>query len=417
MLDEVASAKTDSNAQAADTAPVQPASGQKAEASTKPFEAAPAATDPAAATTVAKDDTSGAIVSPELDSAPVPLATKVSDPDAPAPQPDAQPGQKADTEKPTPVAAPMESAVALVQPTAGPASPAPAAAVPAQLSPTAEQQPQPSAPEPHAPGLALVAPVARQMAHDIEVAKEDRSPARAGDDQPEAPVPNAEQGRPAQTKPATSSSALQSQQSEAAPRRRDAEFSSDKQAAPQTFDDLVSAANAPSGAAPSSGAAASAATQAASAAPAATATAPGPQAQLAPVPLSGVPVLIAGRALAGDNHFDIRLDPPELGRIEVRLKVARDGEISSHLIADRADTLALLRRDQSGLERALQDAGLKTSNDGLQFSLRDQGGHSQPDSRPGASTLIAQDNSNATSELPRAYTSYTGRVGGIDIHV
>jgi flagellar hook-length control protein FliK len=92
--------------------------------------------------------------------------------------------------------------------------------------------------------------------------------------------------------------------------------------------------------------------QAASTGPAA-ATTPAPQNLLGPVPLSGIPVLIAGRALAGSNHFDIRLDPPELGRIEVRLKVDRDGQVSSHLIADRPDTLALLRRDQTGLERAL----------------------------------------------------------------
>ena len=77
-------------------------------------------------------------------------------------------------------------------------------------------------------------------------------------------------------------------------------------------------------------------------------------------------------ALAGKNHFEIRLDPPELGRIEVRIDVDRDGHVTSRLIADRSDTLDLLRRDATGLERALQDAGLKTADNGLQFSLRDQ---------------------------------------------
>ena len=42
------------------------------------------------------------------------------------------------------------------------------------------------------------------------------------------------------------------------------------------------------------------------------------------------------------------------------------------LIADRSDTLDLLRRDANDLQHALQDAGLKTSDNGLQFSLRDQ---------------------------------------------
>jgi len=127
-------------------------------------------------------------------------------------------------------------------------------------------------------------------------------------------------------------------------------------------------------------------------------------------------VLIAGKALGGSNHFDIRLDPPELGRIEVRMKVDRDGQVSSHLIADRADTLALLRRDQTGLERALQDAGLKTDGDGLQFSLRDQSGNGQPNGRPASPNLALQD--NPLPDLPtRGYASYVARVGGIDIHV
>jgi flagellar hook-length control protein FliK len=136
------------------------------------------------------------------------------------------------------------------------------------------------------------------------------------------------------------------------------------------------------------------------------------------VPLSGVPVLIASRALAGDKHIDIRLDPPELGRIEVRLKVDREGQISSHLIADRPDTLALLRRDGAGLERALQDAGFKTAGDGLQFSLRDQSGNGQPDARTAPQPLAAdQDTNTRLDTVPNSYMRYSGRVGGLDIRV
>ena len=92
----------------------------------------------------------------------------------------------------------------------------------------------------------------------------------------------------------------------------------------------------------------------------------------AAIPFGGLAVEIAGRAIAGKNRFEIRLDPPELGRIEVRLDVDRDGNVTSRLTVDRADTFDLLRRDAAGLERALQDAGLKTAGNGLQFSLRDQ---------------------------------------------
>lgn len=63
-----------------------------------------------------------------------------------------------------------------------------------------------------------------------------------------------------------------------------------------------------------------------------------------------------GRRSRGKNRFEIRLDPPELGRIEVRIDVDHDGNVTSRLTVDRADTYDLLRRDATDLERALQDA-------------------------------------------------------------
>ena len=43
--------------------------------------------------------------------------------------------------------------------------------------------------------------------------------------------------------------------------------------------------------------------------------------------LSGVAIDIASKAAAGTNHFEIRLDPPELGKIEIRLDVDKDGNV------------------------------------------------------------------------------------------
>ncbi len=90
------------------------------------------------------------------------------------------------------------------------------------------------------------------------------------------------------------------------------------------------------------------------------------------VPVAGLAVAIASRAQAGSSQFDIRMDPPELGRIEVRLGIDRDGRVTSHVTVDRADTLQLLQDQQPQLQQALDQAGLKTADNGLQFSLRDQ---------------------------------------------
>ena len=138
------------------------------------------------------------------------------------------------------------------------------------------------------------------------------------------------------------------------------------------------------------------------------------------MPLAGVAIDIAAKALAGKNRFDIRLDPPELGRIEVRLDVARDGSVTTHIAADRSDTLNLLQRDASGLERALQDAGLKTADNGLQFSLRDQSmGREQSNApTPRAAQIVVSDSALAANDATqRNYSRLAGLRGGIDIRV
>ncbi len=144
--------------------------------------------------------------------------------------------------------------------------------------------------------------------------------------------------------------------------------------------------------------------------------------QAAAIPLAGVPLAIASKAASGNNHFEIRLDPPELGRIEVRLNVDRDGNVSSRMIVDRADTLDLLRRDATGLERALQDAGLKTADNSLQFSLRDQSAYQQQQQQaqanPAAAQLVVEDEMLTTVDVPQPnYSRLAGLGSGLDIHV
>ncbi len=140
--------------------------------------------------------------------------------------------------------------------------------------------------------------------------------------------------------------------------------------------------------------------------------------QPAAIPVAGLAIEIAGKALAGKNRFEIRLDPPELGRIEVRLDVDRDGNVTSRLTVDRADTYDLLRRDAAGLERALQDAGLKTADNGLQFSLRDQSANQQQTNSADTAQLVVQDDLPPTVDVtPQIYNRLAGQGSGLDIRV
>ena len=209
--------------------------------------------------------------------------------------------------------------------------------------------------------------------------------ARAREGAPQPPEPASSPPRTAETKPA-----------EAAPTGRPAVDLPDLGSLPQPFDRHLSAASAPT---------------AAAATTASAATAPA-------VPVEGLAVEIAARAQAGRNRFEIRLDPPELGRIDVRLDVDRSGHVTSRLIVERAETLDLLRRDAPELERALQQAGLKTSDNGLQFTLRDQAFAGRDDERaPDAARLIVPADGDALESGQRGYGRMLRLGGGIDIRV
>jgi len=155
--------------------------------------------------------------------------------------------------------------------------------------------------------------------------------------------------------------------------------------------------------------------QTASAAPAALTQNQAPLA--AAIPISGLGVEIATQARDGKNRFEIRLDPPDLGRVDVRLDIDGQGNVTSRLVVERQDTLDLLRRESSSLERALNDAGLRTSNDGLQFSLRDQSfNQAQRDNTGGGRfTRVAVPIDAASGNDTPSYR--LPRLGGLDIRV
>jgi flagellar hook-length control protein FliK len=144
-----------------------------------------------------------------------------------------------------------------------------------------------------------------------------------------------------------------------------------------------------------------------------------PAVQEAAVPIAGLAVEIAARAQAGRNRFEIRLDPPDLGRIDVRLDVDQSGQVTSRLVVERMETLEHLRRDAAELERALQQAGLKTADNGLQFTLRDQGFARRDDggAAPETARLVVPDPELVPVDTLQGRYGRTWRASGIDIRV
>jgi flagellar hook-length control protein FliK len=142
-----------------------------------------------------------------------------------------------------------------------------------------------------------------------------------------------------------------------------------------------------------------------------------PPVSQATAPVDQIGVEIARTIEKGDDTIRIQLKPVELGAVDVDLKIDSDGLVSAVIAADRPQTLDLLQRDVRSLERALQDAGLRTGDAALSFNLRGEGrgGDRQPPMQHGHQF------SRDTNDMPPAIVAtraYAPRsTGEIDIQV
>ena len=130
-------------------------------------------------------------------------------------------------------------------------------------------------------------------------------------------------------------------------------------------------------------------------------------------------ISVAARSLSGAKQFDIRLDPPELGPVQVRLSIDASGKTQAHMTADQPQTLTLLQKDAPTLAQALRDAGLNVSQNGLNFSLRGQ--DRQDDARNGGAPA-RRTNLSATQISAAPAPAALSRTGAasqarVDIHV
>lgn len=83
-----------------------------------------------------------------------------------------------------------------------------------------------------------------------------------------------------------------------------------------------------------------------------------------------VAATISKNAAAGeDKAFTIKLDPPELGRVEVKMAIDKHNAVKAHLIIEKPETFMMLQRDAQILERSLQGIGMDTGDGGISFEL------------------------------------------------
>lgn len=90
-----------------------------------------------------------------------------------------------------------------------------------------------------------------------------------------------------------------------------------------------------------------------------------------------VKVNITKSAIKGVDKIDISLKPEDLGHIEVKMQISKDGKLQAHIISSRPETMEMLQKEMQSLERAFADAGFEMDEGGLTFSFNDRDQASQ----------------------------------------
>ncbi len=91
---------------------------------------------------------------------------------------------------------------------------------------------------------------------------------------------------------------------------------------------------------------------------------------------------LASRAAGGASKFEMRLDPPQLGRIEVKMQVSADNRVHAILTTENPEVMQDLQRSADSLRRALIQEGFDLGSNDLEFQMEQQGyQHNNPDAQ------------------------------------
>ncbi|GAD57860.1 flagellar hook-length control protein FliK [Brevundimonas abyssalis] len=128
---------------------------------------------------------------------------------------------------------------------------------------------------------------------------------------------------------------------------------------------------------------------------------------------------IVRRLEARSTRFDMVLTPEHLGRVDVRMEVDSDGQLTARLAFDNPAAANELRGRADELRRQLEAAGFQMSDTSLEFAEREGGRRDQPfDRRDRAFTGAGRlaDTADAISAPPR-WTALSLTPEGVDMKV
>lgn len=103
-----------------------------------------------------------------------------------------------------------------------------------------------------------------------------------------------------------------------------------------------------------------------------------------------IKVNITKSAVKGVDNINVQLKPEELGHIEIKMQISKDGKLQAHIISSRQDTMDMLQKEMPSLEKAFSDAGFDTDNGSFSFSFREnqQQANNQEDNNHGLRNFL-----------------------------
>jgi hypothetical protein len=93
--------------------------------------------------------------------------------------------------------------------------------------------------------------------------------------------------------------------------------------------------------------------------------------------------IIKGSADGQSKDITVKLDPPELGKVEIKMTIDKDAGLKAHILVQKPETYLMLQRDSHVLQRALSDAGLDVGGNALNFQMAQDNGSSGQNSGGG----------------------------------
>lgn len=125
-----------------------------------------------------------------------------------------------------------------------------------------------------------------------------------------------------------------------------------------------------------------------------------------------VKVNITKSAVKGVDKIDVTLKPEDLGHIEIKMQISKDGKLQAHIISSRPETMEILQKDMQILQKAFADAGFQTDENSLSFSFRDNGqAWQQREEESGLRQFMGKifENEGGNDNLPLSETAWDGK--------